>query len=122
MLGMAAWEEFESPGLAVWCDKTAVLRALSALRGEMLTGPVLLDAVGLVDAIARFDRVVVDASLPTAVPPQIADALIRRQLQRDERSQLRQAVWLTRHDRDLSFQQLDAVDVAFDGAGVLKTC
>ena len=48
---MVAWEEFESAGLAVWCDKTAVLGAISALRGETLTRPGLLDAVGLVDAV-----------------------------------------------------------------------
>jgi hypothetical protein len=54
--------------LAVWCDKTAVLGALSALRGEMLTGPGLLDAVGLVDAVVWFDRVVVDASLARQCP------------------------------------------------------
>ena len=102
MLGMAAWEEFESPGLAVWCDKTAVLGALSALRGEMLTGPGLLDAVGLVDAVVWFDRVVVDASLDTAVPSQVADVLIRRPIQPAEYSQLRQAVVGTWHERDLS--------------------
>ncbi len=102
MLGMAAWEEFGSPGLAVWCDKTAVLGALAALRGEMLTGPGLLDAVALVDAVVWFDRVVVDASLDTAVPAQVADALVRRPLQPAEYSQLRQAVEETWNERDLS--------------------
>ena len=99
---MAAWEEFETPGWAVWCDKTAVLGALAALRGEMLTGPGLLDAVGLVDALVWFDRVVVDASLDTAVPAQVADVLIRRPLQSAEHSQLRRAVAETWHQPDLS--------------------
>jgi hypothetical protein len=34
----------------------------------MLTGPGLLDAVGLVDAVVWFDRVVVDASLARQCP------------------------------------------------------
>lgn len=52
MLVMGTWEDFESPGWAVWCDKTAVLGALMALRGELLTGPALVDAVGLVDGLS----------------------------------------------------------------------
>jgi hypothetical protein len=101
MMGVAKWEDFESPGLAVWSDKTTMLAALSALRGEILTGPALLDAVGLVDALVWFDHVVVDGRLDVAWPPQVADALILRPLQPAEQSQLRDAVHSTWNDGEV---------------------
>jgi len=102
MLVMAKWEDFESSGWAVWSDKAAVLGALLTLRGEMLTGPGLLDAVGLVDALVWFDHVVVDGKLNIAWPPQVADALILRPLQPAEQSQLRKAVEWTWHGGDVN--------------------
>jgi hypothetical protein len=92
MLIMATWEDFKSPGWAVWCDKTAVLGALMALRGELFTGPALVDAVSLVDGLVWFDHVVVDATLDAEWPEQVADAVALRPLQPAERSQLREAV------------------------------
>jgi len=89
---MPAWEDFEPPGLAVWCDKTFALGGLLALRGEMLTAPTLIDAVGLIDAVVWFDHVVVDSTLDAKWPDQVADAIIEREFHSDERSELRGAL------------------------------
>ncbi len=93
--------DFEPPGWAVWCDKAAVLGALMALRGELLTGPALLDAVGLVDALVWFDHVVVDATLNAEWPQQVADAVTLRPLQPAEKSDLRRAVERTWNESDV---------------------
>jgi hypothetical protein len=89
---VARWDELDPPGLGVWCDKSVVLGALAALRGERVTPSGLLDVIALSDATVWFDSIVVDGALQVEWPAPLDDAVIERGLDPEEARALRGAL------------------------------
>lgn len=89
---MASWDDHDTFGFSIWCDKTVVLDGLSALRGESVTPSGLLDAIALIDAFVWFDAIVVDATLEVDWPPLLADAVATRPFNAEELAALQDSL------------------------------